>query len=443
MRTGYLVLASMALLLSVGPGEAIAKNLVVDDDLAQCPDAGFTTAAGIQLAVNAASPGDTIKVCAGSYSATNVDKSDLKLKGATKALKRQQCLDATAHPASDPTTDSVVHGGLATSAFTVTADDVTIHGFTVQDANNNAGIHLSSAGSGYDIRSNVVQLNTFGIYFNSNGVERSDVRKNCIRDNNVPGAAAGNGIYSDQGLFNAGIERNVFTGHENASIILLGQVAGSVAVASADVKIEHNAIIDDSSVIIANLKDSEINHNLSVASHGSGIFFGGDVRDVEVGHNRIVDCAFTGINLRFDPASYPVASPNVDNVVRNNNVTGCGDSGIRVRDGSNHNAVRNNKVANNGDDGIGLYNGDDNVVAHNKSKDNGRDGLFVDQDSAGNVLDDNRMQANADHDCDDQSTGTGTAGTANTWKKNKGDTQNRPGLCKGAVVTLPTVHLHP
>src|SRR5947209_3951668 len=33
------------------------NQLVVDDDLAQCPNANFTTAAGIQLAIEAAAPG--------------------------------------------------------------------------------------------------------------------------------------------------------------------------------------------------------------------------------------------------------------------------------------------------------------------------------------------------------------------------------------------------
>ena len=30
----------------------------------------------------------------------------------------------------------------------------------------------------------------------------------------------------------------------------------------------------------------------------------------------------------------------------------------------------------------------------------------------------------------DDTTGTGTAGTANTWFRNNGETENRPGLCK-------------
>jgi len=32
--------------------------------------------------------------------------------------------------------------------------------------------------------------------------------------------------------------------------------------------------------------------------------------------------------------------------------------------------------------------------------------------------------------CYDDTTGTGTAGTANTWFRNNGETENRPGLCK-------------
>jgi hypothetical protein len=42
----------------------------------------------------------------------------------------------------------------------------------------------------------------------------------------------------------------------------------------------------------------------------------------------------------------------------------------------------------------------------------------------------NLMVGNDEHDCHDDTSGTGTAGTANFWIKNKGNTQNRTGLCK-------------
>ena len=37
---------------------------------------------------------------------------------------------------------------------------------------------------------------------------------------------------------------------------------------------------------------------------------------------------------------------------------------------------------------------------------------------------------NKEHDCHDDSVGPGTAGTANLWRANRGQTENRPGLCR-------------
>ena len=50
--------------------------------------------------------------------------------------------------------------------------------------------------------------------------------------------------------------------------------------------------------------------------------------------------------------------------------------------------------------------------------------------NSGNVITGNKLRHNAEHDCHDDTVGTGTAGTANTWEKNEGDTENRPGLCR-------------
>ena len=41
-----------------------------------------------------------------------------------------------------------------------------------------------------------------------------------------------------------------------------------------------------------------------------------------------------------------------------------------------------------------------------------------------------RRSATTEHDCHDDSTGRGTAGTANIWRDNRGETENRAGLCK-------------
>ena len=59
------------------------------------------------------------------------------------------------------------------------------------------------------------------------------------------------------------------------------------------------------------------------------------------------------------------------------------------------------------------------------------DGIRLDANSGGNQIRDNHLDGNVTHDCHDDSTGTGTAFTANFWTGNHGNTENRPGLCTG------------
>jgi hypothetical protein len=57
------------------------------------------------------------------------------------------------------------------------------------------------------------------------------------------------------------------------------------------------------------------------------------------------------------------------------------------------------------------------------------DGIFMDEGTSGNLLRQNFLRENG-IDCEDVSTGPGTAGTANFWEKNDGVTDNRGGqLC--------------
>jgi parallel beta-helix repeat protein len=226
-------------------------------------------------------------------------------------------------------------------------------------------------------------------------------------------------------------------------------------------QIEANEIVNDASIILSNLTDSTVKSNVSLNSNGSGVFFSGGSSDVFVEANRIVDCAFTGVNVRFVPFPvFPVFDPNERITVKGNAVEGCGDAGIRLRDGTTASSAEGNKVENNGataggisvedannnlvkgnvstrndSDGVSLHNADNNLVQGNESTSNGRDGLRADTLSGGNRIEGNKALGNLEHDCHDDSVGLGTAGTANFWIGNEGRTQNRLGLCPGATVT--------
>ena len=127
------------------------------------------------------------------------------------------------------------------------------------------------------------------------------------------------------------------------------------------------------------------------------------------------------------------AGGDVNHNVVTENVGGTVGTGIIIFEaGTGLVEVDHNDVFSN-DDGISFYDTDNGTVSHNDSREQlFYDGLFMDADSSGNVIDHNDAFLNAEHDCHDDSVGGGTAGTANFWIRNKGNTENRPGLCKSA-----------
>ena len=118
------------------PSHGHGRVLLVDDDKAQCKKADFAT---IQSAVDAASPGATILVCAGTYQeSVTITTNDLRIraKGAPGAV----VLDGMAET-------------LFTGFYIQNASGILIKGFRIQNFHE-AGILLDN-GDGNRIRKNV------------------------------------------------------------------------------------------------------------------------------------------------------------------------------------------------------------------------------------------------------------------------------------------------
>jgi hypothetical protein len=121
MKTKLTMLFAAALLSGLalyGPWRATAATLVVDDNSA-CPGASFTS---IQAAVNAAAPGDTIQVCAGTYN-ENVDVpaalSGLTINGA------QAGVPVTGRVFGSPV-ESTVNGQITVRPVNVKIDGISL-----------------------------------------------------------------------------------------------------------------------------------------------------------------------------------------------------------------------------------------------------------------------------------------------------------------------------
>jgi parallel beta-helix repeat protein len=424
----------------------LLATLFVDDDLAQKHNADFTS---IQAAVNAAQPGDTIRVLPGTYNeSVTVDKK-LTILGAQSDVNHSG--DQDEHDNGDDNEDEEEHnnhkkahdnqsaqpsiveipaGG--TAGFNLTANDIVIRGFTIQDAdangNNAVGVNTSRQTSGDVIAKNIIQDTVFGIYLNTNCAHTTVVEKNLIRNNNNPGSASGNGIYSDQGASNVVIAHNFFTGNTNASIIFVGGDGSATSTSNQlDLTIKGNTMLNDAPMIFVNTADSHITNNTSTGSAGSGIFFGGGVTNTEVRHNTLTDGAFTGINLRTN-AFGNAPAPNSNIQIVDNKISGFGDAGIRLSGGATGILVSHNDLKHNATDGITLDGAVSNQIEKNHVESNGHDGIHADATSTGNTFTKNEAKQNALFDYQDESVGTGTAGTANTWTKNKGKTASPPGL---------------
>ena len=421
-----IVLASLAIALpaaAVGVAVVGPRTLVVDDDKQQCPNAAYTS---ITAAIAAASPGDTIRVCAGLYRETVVvDKASLSLRGATNGSTTEPCLRSD--DAANPARDSIINGEVR-----LEANGVSLDGFTVQGAPATpgvalpAGISTSPEFSGYAIRRNVVQNNPAGINLNSNGVDPTLVDHNCVRNNNV-GEGADNtlpvGIFAEQGLLsNARIEANTFTGHDFGSMFLgYGLEAFPVITApDTDLTVTHNVSVDDgvAGIIVSNVRRVEISHN-TLTRTGNAVAAYAPASDVLIAHNVVEDSSFTGIRVDGDPFGccfFPTGPTNI--TVAHNHVTGAGvlfpQDGIALNRTS-HNTVRDNLVEGSTRDGIGVRNSNDNVVSGNDADRNGRDGIRSRGTSSRNLFEGNHMSGNTEHDAHDENR------AANTWAGNHCD----------------------
>jgi hypothetical protein len=168
-------------MLAAGLAPAAAADtprqvLFVDDDRAQCPNAGYTT---IQAAVNSAQPGDQVNVCAGTYPEQVVVDKPLTLLGDPDTVAATDCFTAPTPPALPVIAPAA--GGF-TVAVRLGADDITLAGLDIRAAS--VGVDASDSHSGYRVDHNVIENNTlFAMDFGSNGGQLSRVDHDCVRNN--------------------------------------------------------------------------------------------------------------------------------------------------------------------------------------------------------------------------------------------------------------------
>ena len=272
--------------LAIAPTAAMAADRVVNDNTsgpgpigADCTVAApFTT---IQAAIDAATAGDRILVCAGSYNESVSVNKTLQVLGA------QSGVDARSR--SVPATDESVITGVGANGggVSITANDVVFDGFVVEDTDQapfGSGIVTGSATSGNQVINNISRSNISGATPGASGTTQTVLRHNLFDSNNDAGAASGSGIYVDTGVNNLLIDQNRFTGHLTAAMNINGSV-----VPASNVSITANALVNDSSIVLFGNSTTNVTGNTSSNIAGSGIFVGGGNAGIAIAGNRLDD----------------------------------------------------------------------------------------------------------------------------------------------------------
>jgi hypothetical protein len=319
----------------LGPAQAASAVVAlraVDDDGAATPfDCNAPTAgsafATISAAVTASSAGDFIKVCPGAYNEQVTVNKSLTLLGAQAGVDAR---DPARTGAAG--TESVATGALnaGKTPFSVTANNVTIDGFTVEDATSSInlgfGIVLGGGTSGQVFRNNVVTNNIAGL---SLGSDSTTIQHNVFKSNNKAGPVSGTGIYTDQ--FNAGspltfvmIDGNDFSANQNVGVLL-----GSTDATKPDsnITVSANTFENNGNGFLAlDWTGSTFSRNVVTGSSGSQVVLGGGVVNSTVAQNVITGGAARGVrvgNFGGGPANSIVNASC-------NNISGNGTRGLEV-----------------------------------------------------------------------------------------------------------------
>jgi hypothetical protein len=409
----FLAAASCAVSLLAGVGGTALGGTgvrVVDDDRQQCPSATDTT---IQSALSWVGAGGRVEVCPGLYQGPVFLSQPVEIQAVDQpgfphtpaaVTSSDSCQTA---PADDATIEAIVENTQPYGdVLELYSDNVRLDGLVIRRSQR-AGVEGRVAGAGYILNHNVIEDNGAGIYFAATGALKSTISNNCVRRN-------GNGV-SPAGfqLFRGvAITGNHFNNQRNGALVLNAQQGpGSVA----DVTISNNDSTSDSAAggfvgFLALIQADRISvmGNVASGSAADEMWILGS-RNLEISGNTLRS-ARTGI-LFVRGNEGEVAQGAI--AVTNNDIRRMQFDGVRA-DSSFFGDVPS--LA-------------DSRIAQNTISENGRDGVRVGLNITGNVIEGNYMRGNLEHDCHDDSSGSGTAATGNTWGDNDALTDSPSGIC--------------
>jgi len=319
-------------LASIGPAGATAdppadgpNTLIVDDDRADCPDAAFTS---IQAAVDAAGPGDKIKVCPGTYQeqvriGPSKDGLSLFSQVPLQAIIKAPLL------MTQPNSIVLVNG----------ADDVTIRQFTISGPYTVGG-----CAEAVDRHTGVRIFNGSATLYGNHITQIRDVNPALFGCQDGIGILVGRRLEVQVGT--ATIRNNLIDLYQKGGIVV--DNAGSYAlVTQNDISGEGlSNIIAQNGVQIGRGASADADHNrisknlfkrAGSTDTASGVLLFETSAHVSVDHNDVFQ---NGVGIDIDESAVAL-------VIAHNNVHESFDNGVAAFAGSQQNQIAYNKAFDN------------------------------------------------------------------------------------------------
>jgi hypothetical protein len=325
-----IVLLTLLLCTATATATECTTVCYVDDATGDDANGGTSPADAkktVQAAINQVLVNGTVIVASGTYTVTGVVtvNKTITLQGAQVGV----CAGTRSGP------ESILQnsGGLF-----VTANDVSLDGFTVQNSTSEAftgyGIYLAAGTSGAHIINNIIQDNIAGIGLANNpGGNQALIQCNLFRNNTRSGEASGHGIYSDQFVAGVGgvdgvlIDNNDFVNDNGATSGTWGIGMGNTEAAPfMNLQITNNrfdsASPDSRGMYLYNTDSSLIKNNSfkNKTSYAIGLFFFNDGITIEC---NIIQNSNLGIFVREDGGNSSIT-------VFNNSISGNATAGLQL-----------------------------------------------------------------------------------------------------------------
>jgi len=414
--------ASISLWMAPLPGQATEVTThVVDDDKAQCAEAGYTS---IGAAVTAANPGDLIRVCAGSYPERVAVDKPVVIKGQPEAVEAIDCfapsastrgdLDTTVLPVVSPP-DATAEPLLRLAADGVEVSGLVFEGMVDPGVNSiyRASLETSPLYSGYRVHHNLFRLNTLGMETASNGAIASRFDHNCLREN---GWAIANQRYP---LGKARLDHNETFRQRNIAFEM-----GWVLAGVEDVRLDHNVSRLDGYGFFVEASSRVLIEDNVVQARLFNVAVNGGNRTVQISRNSILPGGTLGVFFRPLPQSGTTA-PSEDVLVEGNTIHGMiGNPGSGIAVSPLHPVrdahVRENVLSDNQGDGLRVNSGSGNTYSGNVMERNGGYGATAGAGAAGNTFLGNVMLDNGTADAHEAPAAVGVPQTElrNDWIDN-------------------------